>query len=255
MKMNERLTIRQVANIAGVSIRTLHYYDQIGLLRPSETGKNSYRYYDRDDLLRLQQILFLKELSFSLGQIKAILDQPGFELLEMLETHRISLSREAERMKKLVTTIDNTIAALKGEKIMHEEDLFSGFSEEKQAEYQKYAEQNWDKKLVSQSVQRWNSLTEEGKKALLQDGSRITTSIVEAIPNGYDSPVVQALVAEWHQYINRFYDCSYEILLGLGKAYTEHPDFIAFYRKLHPAMPEFLYEAIKLYCAKHDNAG
>lgn len=250
MKTDSRYTIKQLANLAGVSVRTLHYYDQIHLIKPSFTGENGYRYYDKRQLLLLQQVLFFRELDFSLSQIKHILDQPRLDLVQLLETHKLTLTGKAARINDLMNTIDNTIASIKGQKKMIENEYFKGLSDEKQAEYQKYAEEHWDRKLVDQSTQRWKTMTQAEKDALLANGERITLAIVDAIPNGAASLEVQELVGQWHAYINRFYDCSLEILLGLGKAYTEHPDFITFYRKIHPAMPEFLYEAIKVYCAQ-----
>jgi len=128
---------------------------------------------------------------------------------------------------------------------------FIGFTEEQQAEYQKYAEEHWDSNLVKQSYTRWNNLNAEGKKELLADGESITLAIVDAMPAGADSPEVQVLIAEWHAYINRFYDCNIEILSSLGKMYAENPEFAAFYRGIYPLLPEFLSDAIHVYCEKH----
>ncbi len=251
METKPRYTIKQLADLAGISVRTLHYYDQIHLIKPSFTGENGYRYYDKRQLLLLQQVLFFRELDISLSQIKHILDHPNLDLVKLLETHKLTLNEKARRIDRLLITIDNTIESIKGQKKMSENEYFKGFSEEKQAEYQKYAEDHWDRELVNQSTQRWNKMTKAKREALLADGERITLAIVDAIPQGPASREVQELVGQWHAYINRFYDCSYEILLGLGRNYTDHPDFHAFYRKIHPAMPEFLYEAIKIYCADH----
>jgi hypothetical protein len=128
---------------------------------------------------------------------------------------------------------------------------FIEFSEEQQAEYQKYAEEHWDSNLVRQSYTHWNNLNEEGKKALMADGERITLAIVDAMPAGANSAEIQALIAEWHAYVNRFYDCSLEIFSGLGSMYSENPEFAAFYRGVYPLLPEFLSDAIRIYCEKH----
>lgn len=132
--------------------------------------------------------------------------------------------------------------------------VFNAFSEEQQAEYQKYAEEHWDSTLVQQSVTRWNALDAEGKKALLADGERITLELARSIQLREDSPVVQGLIAEWYAYINRFYDCSSEIFLALGEMYMNHPDFSAFYQKIHPALPIFLCKAIRIYCGSDPEA-
>jgi len=234
--------------MAGISTRTLHYYDEMGLLKPGSVGENGYRYYSKNEMYQLQQILFFRELSLSLDEIKKILENPNFDMVSTLEIHRETLLSKALRLQELIQTIDNTINSLKGQK-MEPERLFTGFSEDKQAQYQKYAEEHWDRSLVQQSNQRWNSLSKDGRQALLDEGGRITGEIVKAVPLGAASSEVQILVGDWHAYINRFYDCSLEILLALGNTYAQHPDFIAFYRKIDPAMPEFLTEAIKNYCA------
>ena len=102
MKM---LTVKQVAKVSGVSVRTLHHYDEIGLLKPAHTGRNRYRYYGEEELLRLQQILLHRELGMPLGEIAAILDAPGFDRLATLQQQRERLEAEAKRYARLVRTI------------------------------------------------------------------------------------------------------------------------------------------------------
>ena len=130
--------------------------------------------------------------------------------------------------------------------------IFKEFSEDQQAEYQKYAEDHWDEKLVRQSYTRWNELDANGRKDLLAEGERITLAIVAAIPTGANSPETQGLIAEWHGYINRFYDCSLEIFGELGRMYAKEPRFAEFYRGINSQLPEFLAIAIKIY---YDNFG
>src|SRR5512136_1978771 len=104
-----RYTVKQVAVAAGVSPRTLHFYDQIGLLKPDAYGENGYRYYGEMALLRLQQILFFKELDFGLAEIKATIDRPGFDILEALCAHRETLQERSRRLSCLIETVDKTI--------------------------------------------------------------------------------------------------------------------------------------------------
>ncbi len=129
-------TVKQLSDLAGVSVRTLHYYDEIGLLRPAAHGDNRYRYYDEEALLRLQQILFFRELDFSLGDIKEIMDRPDFNLIEALQAHRQALKQRAGRLHRLISTVDKTILHLKGEPEMSPQSLFEEFSEEKQKAYE-----------------------------------------------------------------------------------------------------------------------
>ncbi|HEX3599596.1 MAG TPA: cupin domain-containing protein [Lacipirellulaceae bacterium] len=121
-------TVKQVAAMSGVSIRTLHFYDEVGLLNPAYVGANGYRFYEEPQLLCLQQILFYRELGIELKQIRAILGQPDFEKIAALESHRQVLELNLARTRVLIETIDKTIAHLKGTKIMKTEELFHGFS-------------------------------------------------------------------------------------------------------------------------------
>lgn len=127
---------------------------------------------------------------------------------------------------------------------------FKEFTDKHQAEYQKYAEEHWDANLVRQSNSRWNSLDAAGRKALLTEGEHITLAIVDSMASGVESQETQSLIADWHAYINRFYDCSIEIFGELGKMYLENPQFADFYRGINPELPEFLSEAMGIYCTK-----
>src|ERR1043165_7861872 len=134
----ERFTVNQLAVLAGISVRTLHHYDQIGLLRPGERSGSNYRYYSRKELLRLQQILLYRELEIPLSQIAEILDDPGFDLLEALRHHKEELKKKKQRMTELIATIDSTIDHLKtkNEKMDYNE-MYKGFSKEQAESWQK----------------------------------------------------------------------------------------------------------------------
>src|SRR5690348_5091658 len=130
------LTVKQVAKLSGVSVRALHHYDEIGLLKPASIGRNRYRYYGEEELLRLQQILLHRELDIPLGEIGTILDDPDFNQLAALRQQRDKLAMEAKRYARLVRTIDRTIARLTGDETMRNAELYKGISPEKQAEYE-----------------------------------------------------------------------------------------------------------------------
>src|SRR5438270_10093593 len=121
-------TVKQVAAMSGVSVRTLHFYDETGLLKPARHGANGYRFYEEPQLLMLQQILFYRELGFELKEIKKILDRADFEKVAALESHRHVLEKNLTRTRSLLETIDNTIQHLKGTKEMKSEEMFAGFS-------------------------------------------------------------------------------------------------------------------------------
>jgi len=121
-------TVKQVAAMSGVSVRTLHFYDETGLLKPAYTKANGYRIYEEAQLLMLQQILFYRELGFELKRIKKLLRQAKFEKAAALKSHRKVLEKNVTRTRTLIETIDKTIQHLKGTKKMKSEELFTGFS-------------------------------------------------------------------------------------------------------------------------------
>ncbi|MFV9503772.1 MAG: MerR family transcriptional regulator [Oscillochloridaceae bacterium umkhey_bin13] len=133
-------TVKQLAQLDGVSVRTLHYYDEIGLLKPASVGANGYRYYEETDLFRLQQILFFRELDLGLEQIKQIIVAPDFDLVTALQTHRHALEAKISRLQQLIVTVDRTIMHLVGEmKVRTMDKVFEGFNEEQQRQYQEEA--------------------------------------------------------------------------------------------------------------------
>ncbi len=121
-------TVKQVAAMSGVSVRTLHFYDEMALLKPAYAKANGYRIYEEPQLLKLQQILFYRELGFELKRIKKILGQRKFEKMAALKSHRQVLEKNVTRTRTLIETIDKTISHLKGTKKMKSEELFTGFS-------------------------------------------------------------------------------------------------------------------------------
>jgi DNA-binding transcriptional MerR regulator len=120
-------TVKRLAKLAGVSPRTLRYYDQIGMLKPDAYGDNGYRYYSEDALQQLQQILFFRELDFSLEDIRKIVSSPDFDRLQALEIHRAALKERKQHIDVLIHTIDQTILHLKGKSDMSEKQYFEGF--------------------------------------------------------------------------------------------------------------------------------
>jgi DNA-binding transcriptional MerR regulator len=121
-------TVRQVASLSGVSVRTLHFYDELGLLKPAYVSASGYRYYEEPQLLTLQQILFYRELGFALKEIKSILGRAGFEKAAALESHRAVLEKNLARTQTLIATIDKTIDHIRGTKKMSTEEMFAGFT-------------------------------------------------------------------------------------------------------------------------------
>src|SRR3954470_16989745 len=131
-------TVKQVAAMSRVSVRTLHFYDETGLLKPAYLGANGYRYYEEPQLLQLQQILFYRELGFELKQIAEILGAPDFDKVAALESHRKVLKGNLSRTRELLRTVENTIEHLKGTHKMKTNELFAGFDPEQQAAHEEY---------------------------------------------------------------------------------------------------------------------
>jgi DNA-binding transcriptional MerR regulator len=240
-------TVKQLSKMAGVTPRTLHHYDNIDLLKPSHIGDNGYRYYGEEALLKLQQILFYRELDFSLEDIKKIMGRRDFDVLKALETHKESLSNQMERMKRLLITVDNTIHHLKGEKLMSQKGLFEGFSEEEQEKYALEAEQLYDPEIVRESNRKWKAYSAAKKEAIMAEGKQVYLDMIASMPKGASSVEVQSIVERWRKHMDYFWTPNREQLLALAHGYNEDPKFKSNFDKMHPKLAEFMLEAVKVY--------
>ena len=165
-------TVSQLAQMAGVSVRTLHHYDQIGLLAPWSRTEAGYRLYAEAELLRLQQILFFKELDLPLAEVRQILDDPGFDQVTALKQHRQLLNGRMERLTRLLNTIDRTIDRLREDDMtLTDEELYEGFTTEQAERYKREAREMYDPALVKESERRvkgmsraqWQAVKDEGE--------------------------------------------------------------------------------------------
>ena len=241
-------TVKKLAELAGVSVRTLHYYDELGLLKPKSRSANGYRYYDEEAVVRLQQIMFFRELDFSLDEIRNIISQPDFNVLEALQSHRILLTKKAERINELLATVDKTIRNLKGETEMQIKEYYQGFSDEQIEKYRQEVRERWGDDTLKTSEARVIGMGKEKFAALQAEGGSIFKAISDNMFRGFGSAEVQELVARWRQWLENFATYSDEAVLGLGQAYSQHPEFAKFFRKYHKDLPEFLTKAIEYYC-------
>ena len=241
-------TVSQLARMAGISVRTLHHYDQIGLLKPPARTKAGYRLYGEAELLRLQQILFFKELDMPLAEVRQILDDPGFDQVTALEHHRQMLHRRMERLARLLTTIDRTIDKLtEDDMTLTDEELYAGFSTEQIERYKREAREMYDPGLVEESERRVKRMSREQWQAVGAEGEAVTIGMAALTDRDPGDPEVQAMVARHHAWIENFYPCSAEIYRGLGQGYVEHPEFRAFYEKARPGLAEFMSAAMNVY--------
>jgi MerR family transcriptional regulator, thiopeptide resistance regulator len=240
-------TVKEFAKLAGVSVRTLHYYDELGLLKPELVGANGYRHYGDASVLKLQQILFYRELDLSLEEIRAILASPDFDVLNSLHSHREALQGRVRRLERLIRTVDTTIQQLKGRQTMNEKGLFEGFSEEEQEKYAKEAGQMFDPETVKASNRQWKAYPPAEKERILTEGRSIMNDLAQAMPQGASAPRVQAVVARWHKHMQYSWSPDDEQLLGLADLYNDDPRFKSNYETLAPGLAGFMREAVKVY--------
>lgn len=246
-------TVKAVAELAGISVRALHHYDEIGLLRPAEVSPAGYRLYADSDLERLQQILFFRELDFSLQEIKRILEYPGFDRRQALLTHRQLLIEKQSRLQALVESIDHSIQAMEGVKTMSKEEMFQPFDRAEAEKYREEAREKYGKEVVDESYRRVSKYSQKDWDAVQEESNAINQCIAAHLGGDPAGPEVQAAVERWHRLINdRFYACSLEIFRGLGDLYVCDERFTAFYDKVKPGLAPFLREAMHIYCDRQE---
>jgi DNA-binding transcriptional MerR regulator len=247
-------TVGQLANVAGVSVRTLHYYDEIGLLHPSSRSDVGYRLYVFEDLLRLQQILIYRELELPLEDIGAILDDPGFDPVCALASHRSDIERRIKRLHCLLETIDKTVKNLE-EKTMPltDEELYEGLSKETADRYQKEARQRYDPALVAESERRVRKMSKAQWQALKAEGETVTRALADVMDDDPTGDVVQALIARHFKMIEQFYPVSPDVYRGLGQLYVENDEFRTYYERHRLGLAGFMRAAMTHYADQMEN--
>ena len=250
-------TVKQVAKLSGISVRTLHHYDEIGLLKPESVGANGYRYYGRDELLRLQQILFHRELGFPLAEIARVLDAPDFDRVAALRTHRDRLEAESKRYRRLVATIDETLAALQGATTMDDKAMYRGFDPKKQAEHEAWLVERYGGDMqtrIDESKRAMKSYTQADFDALMAEAEAIEAALAKALTDGLSagSEAVQAIMTRHCAWIGRSWNRAptREAFTGLGQLYQEHPEFRARYDGRAAGLTDYLAEAMRVYAER-----
>jgi DNA-binding transcriptional MerR regulator len=250
-------TVKELAQLSGVSVRTLHFYDEIGLLKPARVGENQYRYYGEEQLLALQQILFFRELGFELKKIQSIVGGKEFDRNEALRTHRKVLQKELARMGKLIATIDQTLSKLKGSKgmksSMNDKDLYQGFAPEKQAEYEEYIQNRFgiDNPAWVESQQRVKKFTKADWKKNEKEWDAICRDLAAELAKGAAarSARVQAIIARHHTWLRKFWTPKRNSYTGLGEGYTgfEWKKAFAAHDQNHPQLARFMADAMRVF--------
>jgi DNA-binding transcriptional MerR regulator len=243
-------SVGELAKLSGVSVRALHHYDAIGLLKPTTVGGNGYRTYGREELLRLQQILFHRQLGMSLASIAAVLDAPDFDRLEALRRQRERILAEADRHRRLLQTIDRTIAELEGKQDMHDKDLYSGFAPKKQAEFEAYIVERYGENarpFIEAGRKRMAEMSPAEMQAHMDELAAVEADLVAALKSGIapDDPLLDPVLARHHAWVSASWEGppSAEAYTGLGALYATHPDFVARYEALRPGLAPWLQTA------------
>jgi DNA-binding transcriptional MerR regulator len=237
--------VSEVARIANVTVRTLHHYEEVGLLVPSRS-EASYRLYTEKDLLRLQQILLWRELGFALEEIRRILDEPGFELREALLIQRNELSRRAGRVAEMIRSVDAALESLQGGKEIEMKDLFSGFDS---TGYETEAKERWgDTEAYKESSRRTKGYSREDWTRMKRELDAIFAELVVKMHGGSKAsdPDVRELAEQHRLHIDRwFYPCSPSAHRALGEMYVSDERFTATIDAHAPGLARFLAEAIR----------
>lgn len=243
------MKINEVAKLTGVTVRTLHYYDQIGLLKPKEVTEAGYRIYNEESLKILQQILFFKELEFPLTEIKEIMNNPSYDQQEALQKQRELLLKKREHIDGLIKLTEQS---LKGVTTMSFKEFDQSEIEKHKKEYAEEVKERWghtdayvesQKKTKAYGKEQWQQITEgmaelfKGFGELYKRGSRP------------ECEEAQKLTAKWQQYItDHFYTCTKEIFAGLGAMYIADERFKKNIDQYGEGTAQFISDAIAVYC-------
>lgn len=243
------MKINEVAKRTGVTVRTLHYYDEIGLLKPTEITAAGYRIYDAEALADLQQILFFRELDFPLREIGEIMRNPGYDRREALQRHRELLEKKRDRIDGLIGLVNQT---LEGEEAMSFQEFDKTELEQMKAAYAREVRQRWgDTAAYREEQAKTAAYTGEKWAAVNDAGAALMESFAQHRTEAPDGAAAGQLVVRWRDYITEnFYLCTDEILAGLGEMYTADPRFTENIDRHGAGTAAFMAAAIRAYCQK-----
>ncbi|WP_053365247.1 MerR family transcriptional regulator [Bacillus sp. FJAT-27245] len=247
-------TVQKLAMMAGVSSRTLRYYDEIGLLKPARINSSGYRIYGEAEVNKLQQILFYRELDVSLEAINEILQSPGFDSVAALKEHREKLLERRRQLDLLLANVDKTIKMTEGGTKMNDKEKFEGFKqkmiEENEQKYGTEIREKYGAEAVEQSYAKVRGMTEEQHREAERLAEQIMLHISKAIATGRDpSGELAQQAAELHKKWLMHYWGSYspEAHANLAQMYVDDERFRNYYDKGQPGTAEFLRDAIHIY--------
>ncbi|GGB42704.1 MerR family transcriptional regulator [Virgibacillus dakarensis] len=244
------MKVKEVADLVGISVRTLHHYDEIGLLTPKNTTESGYRLYSSDNLETLQQILFFRELGFPLKQIKEIINSPSFDRTEALQMHRNMLLEKRNRLDKMIATIDKTIQHTKGELNMSEKERFEGFDFSHNP-YEQEARDRWGDKAVDESNAKMNKMSKEEKKAFEDEFNAIYRKLAEIRHTSPESDAAQAGMKEWYDFLNKMGNYSLDAFKGLGQMYVDDERFTKNIDQFGEGLAVFMRDSMAVYADRN----
>ena len=238
------ITVGELSRLTGITVRALHHYDEIGLVRPSQRSAAGYRLYDDDDVLRLQQVLVLRELGLALEEIAAALDTN--DRASLLRRHRAALVEKRGQLDAMLAAVDAALAVMEERRVMTNDEMKKMFDGFDPARYEDEAKQRWgDTTAYAESARRTKSYGKAEWEEIKREADAIYAKLAALMGTPVDDPAVQAVVAEHRAHIDRwFYPCSEEIHRGLGEMYVADPRFTANLDKIATGFAQFLRDAI-----------
>ena len=242
------LTVGAVARMAGITVRTLHHYDEIGLLSPGDRSDAGYRRYDDDDLERLQRILFYRELGFGLDDIRTVITDGGADASAHLRRQHAMLRDRIRRLERMAAAVEKAMEARTMGIPLTPEERLEVFGDFDPDQYAGEVEERWgDTDAYRESQRRTSSYTKADWQRMKDETQANGERIVAAMRAGLPADSAEAMDAaeEHRQHISQwFYDCSSEIHVGLAEMYIADPRFTATYEKIAPGMAQYLHDAI-----------
>jgi len=245
-------TVQKLGQMAGISTRTLRYYDEIGILKPARINSSGYRIYGQAEVNRLQQILFYKELGVSLEVIKDIVTSPSYDGAQALREHREQLLNKRKQLDVLIANVEKTIASMEGKITMTDQEKFAGFKQqlidENEARYGKEIRAKYGDEVVNRSYEKVKKMSEEEYQQVTRLAEEVLTTLAEAFETGDPASDLAQRAADLHKQWLTFYwsDYTKEAHANLAQMYVEDEQFKAYYEK-KPGMTEFLRDAIQIY--------
>ena len=246
-------TVQKLAQMAGVSSRTLRYYDEIGILKPARINSSGYRIYGQAEVDRLQQILFYRELDVSLESIKDIVTAPSFDGVQALREHREKLLDKREQLETLISNVEKTIALTEGRINMKDKEKFEGFKQklvdDNEAKYGKEIREKYGNEMVNKSNQKIKGMSQEQYDEVTKLAAEVIETLHAAFKTGDPAGELAQKTAELHRQWLCFYWDSYskEAHAGLAQMYVDDPRFTAYYDEKQPGAAEFLRDAVNIY--------